>query len=162
MHSKIFQISSRPISKDDYASPSRYYENSNDFADYIGDEVADEDRENEIGWFANVVKDVFTAVGDGVLAYKGKKALQAFKQKWADGIKAVTNELTVDNLFMSTSLYRIGEMTTRTHMMSDYRVDIGDWCSGAAYPLGELFEYADSQLKEGDYIYIGAIIDYHF
>lgn len=161
MHSNIYQISSQPISKEDYANPSRYYENSDDFADYIGDEVPDEEREDYIGWFADSVKDVFTAVGDGVLAYKGKEALQAFKQKWADRIKEVANELTADNLFKVQSLWRIGEMTKRTHLESSYRVDIDGWCGGVAYPFGELFEWANSQLEEGDHIYIGAIIDYH-
>lgn len=161
MHSNIYQISSQPISKEDYANPSRYYENSDDFADYIGDEVPDEERDDYIGWFADSVKDVFTAVGDGVLAYKGKEALQAFKQKWADRIKEVANELTTDNMF-AMQLYRIGKIAEKTHLEIFSRVDIDGWCSGGAFPFGELFEYADSQLKEGDSIYIGAIIDYHF
>ncbi len=162
MHSKIYQISSQPISKEDYASPSDFYDNSGDFADYIGDEVLGEERENYIGWFAVSVKDVFTAVGDGVLVYKGKEALHEFKQKWADRIKEMANELTADNLLTELRLFSLREVTERTHVDISYRVTIEDWCGGVAYPFGELFEWANSQLKEGDHIYIGAIIDYHY
>lgn len=162
MHSKIFQISSKPISKDEYTSPETYYDNSGDFADYIGDEVKDEeDRDDYIGYFADVVKDVFTPVGRGVLAYKGEDAMRQFKQKWAAEIKRLSDELTADNMLCEQRLYRISKATAETHIHTSYRVDIEDWCGGCAYPIGELIEWAACQLKEGDRIYIGAIIDYH-
>ena len=40
MHSKIFQISSKPISKADYKVSEDYYEGHDSWADYIGDEVS--------------------------------------------------------------------------------------------------------------------------
>ena len=162
MHSKIFQISSEPIDKENYNSPSDYYDNSGDFADYIGDELTDERREDAIGYLADLLKDVFTPSGRDTLTYKGEEALRQFKQKWADRIKAMANELTADNLFSEQRLYLIQSVATETHLRTAYRVDIQDWCGGVAYPFGELFEWAASQLKEGDRIYIGAIIDYHY
>ena len=161
MHGKIFQIGRKPIDKEDYASPDMYYDNSSDFADYIGDAVDEEGRNYHIGWLGNQIKDVFTPVGDGVFAYKGEKALQAFKQEWADEIKKLTDGLTGENLFRDGNLYHIRAITKETHVGSAYRFDIGEWCDGVAYPFGELFEYAACKLKEGDRIYVGAIIDYH-
>ena len=162
MHSKIFQISSKPISKKDYTDPSTYDDNSSDFADYIGVEVADDEREQYIGYLADNLKDIFTPVGRGVLAYKGEDAMRKFKQEWADAIKQQAEELTADNILCNYRLYRISNAIDATHIGTNYRVDIEDWCGGRADPFAELIEWAAYQLKEGDRIYIGAIIDYHY
>ena len=162
MHSKIFQISNKPISKEDYADPETYYENSDDFADYIGDEVDEEDREDYYDYMAKNLAGVFTHEGNGVYVYQGAEALQVFKQEWADYIKEFANDLTADNLFKNQRLYMIRKITEETHIGTSYRVDIAHWAEGVAYPFGELFEYAGRCLKKGDRIYVGAIIDYHY
>ena len=162
MHSKIFQISNKPIDKEDYKSPDTYYDNSGDFADYIGDEIEGEDRKDALGYLAKLLEGVFRQVHPGVFAYKGADAMAAFKQKWADYIKEFASDLTADNLFCDQRLYMIRKITEETHLGTSYRVDIAHWAEGVAYPFGELFEYAASKLKKGDRIYIGAIIDYHY
>ena len=162
MHSKIFQVSNKPISEDEYASPLRYSDNSSDFADYIGDPYNGVEREEAIGYLSDLLEDVFEHKGGGEFAYKGQSALTAFKKKWALELLRPAGMLTPDNLFKEQNLFRIRKTTEETHLRSSYRVDIKDWCDGIAYPFGELFEYADSKLKKGDCIYIGAVIDYHF
>ncbi len=162
MHSEIFQISTRPISEDEYASPSRYYDNSGDFADYIGDAYEGEERENEIENFAGIIKDVFAYKGGGEFEYKGKKAMREFKQQWIDELQSKVAALTPDTLFKAQSLFSIKQLTENTHLDASSRVDIAEWCGDCAYPLGELFEWADSQLKKCDRFYIGAVIDYHW
>ena len=162
MHSKIFQISNKPIDKDEYASPSDYYDNSGDFADYIGDEIEGEDMDDSIGYLAALLKDVFTYEGGGVFVYKGADALWVFKQQWAEELQRLTAGLTPDNLLVGQQLYKIRATTKETHLRSDYRVDIAQWADGVAFPFGELFEYAASQLEKGDRIYVGAVIDYHY
>ena len=161
-HSKIFQISTSPISKDDYRAPSAYYDNSGDFADYIGEEVNEEDRKVCINSFAEDIADVFEPVGNGVFRYKGKDALHAFKQKWADYIKKLADELTADNILKHHRLFRLCNATKETHIDTAYRVDIDEWTGAVSYPIGELFEFADSELTDGANIYIGAVIDYHY
>ena len=162
MHSKIFQIANKHIDKEDYQSPDAYYDNSGDFADYIGDEITGEDRKESLSHLTELLKDVFRQVRPGVYAYKGEEAMQTFKQAWADGIKSMADSLTADNLFKSQRLFNIRQVTEETHLCTSYRVDIADWADGVAYPFGEIFEYAASQLKQGDRIYVGAIIDYHY
>lgn len=162
MHSNIYQISSRPISEDEYASPSRYYDNSDDFADYIGDAYEAEEREDGIENFAGIIKDVFAYKGGGEFVYKGKEAMRKFKQQWIGELQSKVAALTPDNLFKVQNLFSIKQLTENTHLDVSSRVDIAEWCGGCAYPLGELFEWADSQLKKGDRIYVGAVIDYHW
>lgn len=159
-HSRIFQISSTPICPDDYKRPDDYYENS-DFADYIGDEVTGEERDDDIGHLADTVKDVFTPIGQGVLAYRGKEAMNEFKRKWAETLKKEADEMTAENITHNMQMFRIGRLTEETHLLSDYRVDITNWTS-CAYPLSELFVWAENCLEEGDHVYIGSVIDYHY
>lgn len=161
MHSKIYQISNKPIDKEDYKSPSTYWDNSGDFADYIGDEYEDEDRDEAIGYLADLLEDVFEHQGGGEFRYKGEEAMRKFKQAWADELRWQAGLLTPENLFKNQNLYKIRATTKETHLRSSCCVDIAGWAEGVAYPFGELFEYAASQLKAGDRIYVGAIIDYH-
>ena len=162
MHSKIYQISSRPISEDEYASPSCYEENSGDFADYIGDAYEGEEREEKIKNFAGIIEDVFAYKGGGEFEYKGKKAMWKFKQTWIGLLQRKVAALTPGNLFKEQNLFRIGQLTEKTHLYVSSRVDIAEWSDDCAYPLGDLFEWADSRLKKGDRFYIGAVIDYHY
>lgn len=161
MHSNIFQISSRPISEDEYASPSRYYDNSGDFADYIGDAYEGEEREKIIKNFAGTIEDVFTYKGGGEFVYKGKEAMRKFKQTWIDELLHKTAALTPVNLFKEQNLFHIGQLTEKTHLYVSSRVDIAEWCGECAYPLGELFKWASCLLKKGDRFYIGSVINFH-
>ena len=161
-HSKIYQISSKPIDENGYASPEMYYDNSDDFADYIGKKYEGKDRDEAIEYLADILKDVFEHKGGGEFRYKGREAMEKFKQAWADELRRLAGLLTPENLFKDHNLYLIRATCKETHLRSSYRVDIDEWCGSIAYPFGELFEYAASQLKAGDRIYVGAVIDYHY
>lgn len=161
-HSKIFQISDKPITPEDYCKPDDFYDNSDDFADYIGDEITDEEERKEcIDYLADTIKDVFTHEGDGVFTYKGEEALRKFKQEWLAEIQTQTARLTADNMQKEQNLYRLSVATERTHLDSHYRIKIEEW-NGCAAPIAELFEWAENCLKEGDHFYVGAVIDYHY
>lgn len=161
-HSKIFQIANKPIDEDDYQSPETYYDNSGDFADYIGDPYEGKDRDEAIEYLADLLEDVFEHKGGGVFCYKGKETMERFKQAWVDELRRQAGLLTTENLFKIQNLYVLRATCEETHLRTSYRVDIAGWAEGVAYPFGELFEYAASQLKEGDSIYVGSVIDYHY
>ena len=162
MHSNIYQISNKPISGDEYSGSSTYWDNSSDFADYIGKKYEGKDRDEAIEYLADILKDVFEHKGCGEFRYKGREAMEKFKQAWADELRRLAGLLTPENLFKDQNLYLIRATCKETHLRSSYRVDIDEWCGSIAYPFGELFEYAASQLKAGDRIYVGAVIDYHY
>ena len=162
MHSNIYQISSSPISEENYRNPDTYCDNSCDFADYIGEVYVGKEREDKISGFADIVQDVFCMVEPGVFAYKGKTAMRKFKQQWLEELQRKTASLTTGNMFSGLNLFCVAQLTERTHLDVSSRVDISEWTGEVACPLGELFEWADSQLKKGDRFYIGAVIDYHY
>lgn len=162
-HSKIFQIGSKPIKEEDYASPEEFYDNSQDFADYIGDELTGDDRREYIKYLADRLKDLFTLDEKcNALVYKGEAAMQQFKEKWAAAIRFAAREITEDNVLESSPRWKVRSISRETHLQSTYRVSIEEW-NGYAGPLGDLIEWvACSNFKAGKKLYIGAVIDYHY
>lgn len=161
MHSNIYQISNTPICPDEWAKPETYYDNSGDFADYIGDAREGEERQWVIEDFGNIISPVFEKTeAEGVFRYKGKDAMREFKQAWCDELKRKATELTPETIFQGFNLFDIHQMTNMTHLDVASRVDIDG--NGVAEPFGELFQWADKHLEEGDCIYLGSIVDFYY
>ena len=161
-HSKIFQISRKPIDPDDYKSPSDYYDDHRDFADWIGDEVDDEDdRKHCIECLVKELDGVFSIGENDTIVFNGSKPLNKFLESLANQLKGLVNGMKKETLVSGSVLRNLRLMATDTHKYSDYRIDIEDYTCCAA-PLCDLIDYAAWELKKGKKLYIGAIIDYHY
>lgn len=163
-HSRIYQVSSKRIAKYDYATPDDFYENSGDFADYIGDRIDDkDDRKEDIRHLAETLSDLFDLSDDGnALVYKGDEATKKFKQDWADAIRKAAQEITADNILELSPRWKVRTICNETHLMTSRRVNIEEW-NGYAGPMDDLIEWvAYKKFKAGKKIYIGAVIDYHY
>ena len=156
MHSTIYQISDKPIEIDNFLYSEYFYDNSNNFADYIGDEYKDERRTEKIEDFAEYYKDLFDLDGE-VLVFKG---LGSFLNDWAEAIKKAASELTADNILKGLNLYHLGGMTERTHLDTYSRFYIEDW-NNCAGDFGDFISWL-SHLDVGTRLYFGALIDFHF
>jgi hypothetical protein len=162
-HSRIFQVSIQPIEVDDYAVSSDFYENSGDFADYIGDEQEGDDRKDDIGHLADTLRDLFTLDEDGeALTYKGETAMAAFKQAYADCLREEADKVTAENILEWQTRYEVRAISKETHLRTDYRFKIEDWNGDFADTPAELISYVADKMKEGEKLYIGAVIDYHY
>ena len=163
-HSRIYQISSKRIAKYDYATPDDFYENSGDFADYIGDRIDDkDDRKGDIRRLAETLSDLFDLSDDGnALVYKGDEAMKKFKEQWADAIRKAAQEITADNILELSPRWKVRTICNETHLQTSRRVSIEEW-NGYAGPMDDLIEWvAYKKFKAGKKIYIGAVIDYHY
>lgn len=157
MHSKIYQMSLEPIKAEDYVTPGCFYDDSSDFADYIGDEVNDSERHYYIELLARIFKGILEVDGES-LVFKG---LGDFRKKWYEHICDLSKELIkVDVKDAHLALYKIRTATQRTHLDVFSRFFIEDY-TGYAAPASEFIDFLDD-LKEGDHIYIGSIIDFHW
>lgn len=158
MHSKIFQLSDNFISKDNFLCSEYFYEDTQYFADYIGDEVTDEkERKEYIEGLAEDFPEMLEYIGDGKLRYKG---MADFLQDWVNAIKEAANALTADNILKELNLYKAERLTQTTHKDSDRRFYVEDWNCFA----GDAADFVSwlSHLKEGTIIYVGSIIDFHY
>ena len=158
MHSKIFQLSDEFISESNFLYSEYFCEDSQHFADYIGDEVTDEkERYEYICSVAEEFPEMLDYIGDGKLRYKG---MADFLQDWSDAIKEAANTLTADNILKELNLYKVERLTQTTHKDSDRRFYVEDWNCFA----GDAADFVSwlSHLKEGTIIYVGAIIDFHY
>lgn len=156
MHSNIIQISKNPIEKEELVNPIDFYENSSDFADYIGDEKDEEQRQEVIEWMAEDFDGIFSLEGDH-LVFNG---LGDFTKRWYDYIRERTSQLK-DGEVDDMKLYKIKTAVERTHLEIYSRFYIENW-NGYAAPMEDLVDYLKNRMKQGDKLYIGAIIDYHF
>lgn len=162
-YSRIYQIAKHPIDVDDYATSGDFYDNSHDFADYIGDEQKGDDRKEDIESLAQVVSDLFTLDKEhDALVYRGDDAMRAFRKAWADALHKAAAAITADNVLDYMGRWEVKALCDDTHLRTSYRVCIEDW-AGYAGPMDDLVEFiAYEKLKAGDRLYIGAVIDYHY
>lgn len=156
MHSNIIQISRNPIEIDEWVSPFDFYENSSDFADWIGDEKDDEEREGTILWMSSDFGGIFT-LEDDHLVFNG---LGEFTKEWYEYIREYVSQLK-DGEVDDMKLYKIKKAVERTHLGIYSRFYIENW-NGYAAPAEDLIDYLQNRMKKGDRLYIGAVIDYHF
>ena len=159
MHSNIYQLSKKPIDKEEWVSSEYFYDNSQDFADYIGDEIKGDDRTECIKNLQHALSDIFDLDGE-TLVYKGEDNMNKFLDDWAKEINKKAAGITWSTILEFPNLYRLECLTQRTHLDLEYRFFIEDYNSYAG-PLSDLVEYAASKMKEGDRLQIGAVIDYH-
>ena len=161
MHSRIFQVSTSPILVDERDTPCCFYENSSDYADYIGDAIEGKERKDDIKSLAETLGDLFDLDKTGrCLVYKG--GMDEFKREWAETIRKAAEEVTGDNILESSPRYTVRMICNETHLSCSYRFKIEGWTSYAA-PMDDLIEWiAYKKFKPGKKLYIGAVIDYHF
>lgn len=162
MHSRIFQLSTQPISKADYISDSNYYDHwfTHQIADYVNDET---NREHDIEWLSDCYKTKGVEFGKDesgeylVVTSKG----EYFKSKF-DKFKEAINKVTACGLDEF-----INGLSDLWYVNDAYEDKYGfyvDYSSDADCYGSELMTF-DSFVRmcnAGTKCYIGASIDYHF
>lgn len=158
MHSRIYQISTKPIDKCDYIEESNYYDHwfTNSVADYVN---GDTNRANDIDWLQSCYKAQGLSFGVDecgeyfVVEDKSKYFAKSF-EVFQIALKELS-EITIDDFL--TTKYGV----KMYNLKSAYDDEYGFYVDGAEFGL-ETFDtfvrYADINVK----YYIGATIDYHF
>ena len=157
MHSRIFQISTKPIHKDDYIEEDRYYDHwfLNSVADYVND---DTDRAEDIEWFKDCYEKDGLSFG---VDENGEYFIVEDKVKFFEpNFKRFQNALqgllttTLDDFISGKCGYQLYDLK------SAYDDKFGFYIDGDEFSLDTLnafIRYAEVGTK----YYIGATIDYH-
>lgn len=91
----------------------------------------------------------------------GDDGMQVFKNEWANAIVRAASAIKPENILEWQPRYDVRRICEDTHLRTSYRFYI--WgCNDYAAPCSELIEYIADKMKQGDKLYIGAVIDYHY
>ena len=157
MHSRIFQISSKPIDKCDYIEESHYYDHwfLNSVADYVNDNT---DRADDIDWFKSCYKKDGLSFGTDE---NGEYFIVEDKVKFFEpNFKRFQNALqglsttTLDDFITGKCGYPLYDLK------SAYDEKFGFYIDGDEFDLQTLNEFIRYS-NVGTKYYIGATIDYH-
>ena len=93
MHSRIFQISTEPIDKENYLNEDTLQQGDGSFYDYCS-EIDEEDRKEDIANLVNhaLPKGMFELISDDTMRYNG--GIEQWKEEYVANIKKRADALT--------------------------------------------------------------------
>lgn len=105
MHSRVFQISTTQIDKENYLNEDTLNQGDNSFYDYCAD-ISDEERKEEITNLVNSIlpKGMFELVSEDTIRYTGD-GMEQWKEKYVAEIRKKAEAITVENMFEWSSTY---------------------------------------------------------
>lgn len=161
-HYKIFQVSPVQIGDEDYITADELQDDMIDgqyteFADYIDDELDNDEVLDALSMLERLLGDIFYVEGR-ILTFKGA---DEFVDKW---IAEMKNQLEKVTPKKSLSFWELRKMTTKTHLMVCSRFMWTDESGNNNYPdeLGDFILTCYKNLKPGDKLYVGGIVGFKF
>ena len=160
MHSKIFQISTTRVEKDNYLNEDTLQQGEGSFYDYCAN-IGDEERKEDIGYLVEYAlpKGMFELTSDDTIRYNG--GIEQWKEEFVANIHKKAEAITTENMQEYMPIYNLKEalqnpLNTGYHFYLD-----GDGCQTFAEPSFAFMEFVCT-LEPGTTLYIGGVIDYHF
>lgn len=153
MHNDIYQVSTKPITADNFINEDYFdYNDWSDFADYLDDRY-EEDETLDVAYSNFPLMGIFERDGD-CLTYLGEGDI---RKRWMDFINdKMVNEETVTDSMQRFSLRAFIEQPF-THD----RFCIEDWAM-CPQTSGDFLTYVLKKLKKGDKLYLGGVVDFHY
>ncbi len=160
MHSRVFQISTEPIVKENYLNEDTLNQGDDAFYDYCAN-IDDDEREEDIACLVNetLPKGMFELVGDGIIRFNG--GVEQWKEEYIANIRKKAEDLTVENMLEWSSTHYLKEaITNPLHTDYYFYLDKEGWQTYAEQSFA--FMQLVCSLEPGTILYIGGVIDYHF
>lgn len=152
MHNNIFQLSTSPIDADKFISESTFEPSEiDDFADYV--QEPDGDLSEEYNNFP-FLGTMFTRVGDKLI-YKG--CGDVFRN-WHKAVCQEIGKLSEEGLKDDLNTWRVKKLLTEPFTRDRF------YPNEYGYPVDacEFLQYCANNLKEGDVLYLGGVLDFHW
>lgn len=160
MHSRIFQISTEQIDKENYLDENTLNQGDDSFYDYCAN-IDDEERKEDIANLVNYLpKGMFELVSEDTIRYTGD-GMEQWKEEYVANIRKKAKAVTVENMLKWSSTYYLKQaienpLDTAYHFYLD-----GAGCQSFAEPSFEFMQFVCT-LEPGTLLYVGGVIDYHF
>ena len=128
MHSRIFQISTEPIDKENYLNEDTLQQGDGSFYDYCS-EIDEENRKEDIANLVNhaLPKGMFELISDDTMRYNG--GIEQWKEEYVANIKKRANALTADNMLEWGSTYYLKQAVENPLDVAYHFYLDGDGCS---------------------------------
>ena len=161
MHSRVFQISTTQIDKENYLNEDTLNQGDNSFYDYCAD-ISDEESKEEITNLVNSIlpKGMFELVSEDTIRYTGD-GMEQWKEKYVAEIRKKADAITVENMFEWSSSYYLKQAKDNPLDTGYHFYLNGDVCQSFAEPSFEFMLFVSS-LDPGTLLYVGGVIDYPF
>ena len=155
MHSRIFQISTEPIDKENYLNEDTLQQGDGSFYDYCS-EIDEEDRKEDIANLVNhaLPKGMFELISDDTMRYNG--GIEQWKEEYVANIKKRANALTADNMLEWGSTYYLKQAVENPLDVAYHFYLDGDGCS--LLPNSPLRYGVCCRLEPGTILYIGELL----
>ena len=160
MHSSIFQISTKPISKENYITEETFIGGNFSFYDYCA-KMGEEERKEEI---SNLVtcklpKEMFEQTSEDTILYKG--GVEQWKAEFVANVRKKAEAITVENMLEWKSVYAT-EKALSNPLDTFYHFYLDDDCTNTYAETSFAFVKFVCGLEPGTMLYVGGVIDYHF
>jgi hypothetical protein len=153
MHNNIFQLSTSPIDADEFITESTFeFSEIDDFADYVREPDCDLSKAYDEFPFLGAM---FTRDGDKLICKGCNEVFQA----WHKAVCKETDKLSEEWLKDGMNTWRVGTLLKEPFTRD--RFYLNEYCS---YPMdsSEFLQYCANNLKEGDTLYLGGVLDFHW
>ena len=160
MHSRIFQITTEQVERENYLNEDTLEQGDNVLIDYCA-EIDDDEREENIACLVDDIlpKSMFTRMGANIIRYNG--GMEQWKAEAIAKIKEKAAALTTENYFRYREFCALQNAVVNpldTAYLFYTDAEGGQsWAEKSHY-----FMQFVSGLEEGTLLYIGGVIDYHF
>ena len=162
MHSRVFQISTTQIDKENYLNEDTLNQGDNSFYDYCAD-ISDEERKEEITNLVNSIlpKGMFELVSEDTIRYTGD-GMEQWKEKYAAEIRKKADAITTENMLEFVGpVYQLEKALENPLDIAYHFYLDGEGYQSFAEKSFAFMEFVCT-LEPGTILYIGGVIDYHF
>lgn len=160
MHSRIFQISTTQIDKENYLNENTLYQGDGSFYDYCA-EIDDDERKEDISNLVNYAlpKGMFELIGDDIIRYNG--GVEQWKEEYVANIRKKAAAVTVGNMLEWSPTYYL-KQAVENPLDTDYHFYLnGDGCQSFAEKSFAFMEFVCT-LEPYTILHVGGVIDYHY
>ena len=162
MHSRVFQISTTQIDKENYLNEDTLNQGDNSFYDYCAD-ISDEERKEEITNLVNSIlpKGMFELVSEDTIRYTGD-GMEQWKEKYVAEIRKKADAITTENMLEFVGpVYQLEKALENPLDIAYHFYLDGEGYQSFAEKSFAFMEFVCT-LEPGTILYIGGVIDYHF
>lgn len=152
MHNNIYQLSTSPIDADDFIAESSFEPSEIDyFADYVSEYEGDLSEVYDKFPFLGTM---FTRDGDKLIC----KGCDDVFRTWHKAVCQEVGKLSEEGLKDGTNIWRVKKLLTEPFTRDRFYLEE----YGYSVDSAEFLQHCAKKLKEGDVLYLGGVLDYHW